>query len=195
MWDVKSEQYKHRIARDEALSSIASHFNIPKIEISRKLHNIRSQYSNERTKLRRLATSGSAATVSSKWQHFASLDFLGDSIEARPSKSNISEEPEGEHKEDHISSREPQLRKRKAKKDSFNDLLQLAENQLRKEEDRYDIFGKTVACGMRDIQNYDQKLYAERMINEIIFQARLGTLQPSTSLDNLKSFEEMLFND
>ena len=39
---------------------------------------------------------------------------------------------------------------------------------------------------MRDIQNYDQKLYAERMINEIIFQARLGTLQPSTSLDNLK---------
>ena len=47
---------------------------------------------------------------------------------------------------------------------------------------------------MRDIQNYDQKLYAERMINEIIFQARLGTLQSSTSLDNLKSFEEMLLN-
>ena len=132
LWDVKSEQYKHRIARDEVLSSIASHFNIPKIEISRKLHNIRSQYSNERAKIRRLATPGSAATVSSKWQHFATLDFLGDSIEARPSKLKISEEPEGEHKEDHISSREPQLRKRKAKKDSFNDLLQLAENQLRK---------------------------------------------------------------
>ena len=82
--------YKDRITREEALSSIAisiSYFNTAKTEIGRKIHIIRSQNSNERTKLQQLATPGSAGGSSSKWQHFAALEFLKDSIEARSSKS------------------------------------------------------------------------------------------------------------
>lgn len=83
-------------------------------------------------------------------------------------------------------------RKRAAKKSSFDDLLQLAEKQLRTEDDRYDILGKSIASKMRGIQCSDQDLYAEHMIDEVLFQARLRILQSSTSLVNFKCFKEML---
>lgn len=100
----------------------------------------------------------------------------------------LQKEPESENKENDISAPES-TRKRTAKKSSFDDLLQLAEKQLRTEDDRYDILGKSIASKMRDIQCSDQELYAEHMIDEVLFQARLGTLQSSTCLDNFKCFK------
>lgn len=52
----------------------------------------------------------------------------------------LQKEPESENKENDIPAPES-TRKRTAKKSSFDD-LQLAEKQLRTEDDRYDILGK-----------------------------------------------------
>ena len=84
------EEYRDRIKKEQSLSAIASHFKTNVKEISRKIHNLRSQYTNERTKQRKRAESGAAGTASQKkWQHFDSLDFLRDTTETRLSKSNI----------------------------------------------------------------------------------------------------------
>lgn len=39
------------------------------------------------------------------------------------------------------------------------------------DEDRYDLFGKTIAMRFRDVENR-QRLFAEKIINDILFDAK-----------------------
>lgn len=51
------------------------------------------------------------------------------------------------------------------------------------DEDRYDLFGKTVAMRFRDMENR-QRLFAEKMINDILFDAEMGTLNTPSHYHN-----------
>jgi hypothetical protein len=50
-----------------------------------------------------------------------------------------------------------------------------------KPEDNFDIVGRNVAAKLREISK-DQAIFAERLINEVLFEAQLGTLNRQTQI-------------
>lgn len=52
----------------------------------------------------------------------------------------------------------------------------------KKPEDEDDIFGKNIANKMRKIENEDQKMLAEKLIQEVICSAHFGKLGPNSSI-------------
>lgn len=77
LWDVKSKNYRNRIKKQNALKELAVKFNTVESEVSRKLHNLRTQYHQE---LRRIKTkkSGDGAddVYISTWEFFNVLKFI-----------------------------------------------------------------------------------------------------------------------
>ena len=70
-----------------------THFNAHHIaveEVKKKLTNIRTQYTREKTKTRKRKTGQGAAEIyTSKWQHFQRLYFLDDYVTPKSSHSNL----------------------------------------------------------------------------------------------------------
>ena len=90
LWNSRIEEYRNRNVRDVALNSLASIFETTEAEVMRKLHNLRSQYTSQKRRLRDVCSGSSGTTATtSKWQFFESLEFLSDSIEAHRSLSNL----------------------------------------------------------------------------------------------------------
>ena len=90
LWNSRIEEYRNRNVRDVALNSLASIFETTEAEVMRKLHNLRSQYTSQKRRLRDVCSGSSGTTATtSKWQFFESLKFLSDSIEAHRSLSNL----------------------------------------------------------------------------------------------------------
>ena len=84
LWEVNSPDYKDRNRRNECLDEMASRFSTSTCEITRKVHNLRSQFHSERQKLmKRKSIYGSHHRAVSKWPHFDSLRFLKKSITKR----------------------------------------------------------------------------------------------------------------
>lgn len=52
----------------------------------------------------------------------------------------------------------------------------------KREEDRFDVFGRNVAQKLRTLSN-DQRIYAEKVINEALFEAELGCLTRNASVN------------
>lgn len=81
LWEVNSPDYKDRNKRNHCLEAMAVKFNTTPSEITRKIHNLRSQFHSERQKLlQRKSLYGSHHRCISKWPHFDSLRFLKKSI-------------------------------------------------------------------------------------------------------------------
>ncbi|XP_045781961.1 uncharacterized protein LOC123878688 [Maniola jurtina] len=77
LWDPKHVLNKDRSARQAKLEYLAGVFGTNSEEISRKLHNLRTQFNNELRKIKRRASGGeSSSGVSSGWEYFESLLFL-----------------------------------------------------------------------------------------------------------------------
>lgn len=80
----------------------------------------------------------------------------------------------------------PQLAKynRKRKSDD-EELLKVARARLlnpvpKSPEDEFDIFGKGVACRLRNLPR-DQRIHAQKYISDILYEGELGQLSPPTS--------------
>nr|XP_034840530.1 uncharacterized protein LOC117996565 [Maniola hyperantus] len=77
LWDSKHVLNKDRSTRQARLEYLAGVFGTNSEEISRKLHNLRTQFNNELRKIKRRAAGGeSSSGVSSGWDYFESLLFL-----------------------------------------------------------------------------------------------------------------------
>lgn len=81
LWDVKNPLNKDRCARQERLEYLADQFGTTSEEISRKIHNLRTQLNNELRKIKRrssaAASSGDPSGVGgSGWEYFDALSFL-----------------------------------------------------------------------------------------------------------------------
>lgn len=74
LWNSKHAGYKDKIARQMKLEYLADMFGTTVEEISRKLHNLRSQYNNELRKIKKKQGEGAAAV--SVWDYFEALAFL-----------------------------------------------------------------------------------------------------------------------
>lgn len=80
LWDTKHPLNKDRVARQVKLEYLASLFATTPEEISRKIHNLRTQFNNELRKLKRRSASagcgdGGGAGCSG-WEYFEALSFL-----------------------------------------------------------------------------------------------------------------------
>ncbi|KAJ2952619.1 hypothetical protein O0L34_g6944 [Tuta absoluta] len=82
LWDVKNSLIKDRKARQGKLEYLAVCFGTTSEEISRKIHNLRTQFNNELRKIKRRAGEGSSGVAGgggggvSGWEYFDALSFL-----------------------------------------------------------------------------------------------------------------------
>ncbi|XP_049866999.1 uncharacterized protein LOC126367499 isoform X2 [Pectinophora gossypiella] len=78
LWDVKNPLNKDRNARHEKHEYLADYFGTTSEEISRKIHNLRTQFNNELRKIKRRQTAGcgEGSGAGSGWEHFEALSFL-----------------------------------------------------------------------------------------------------------------------
>lgn len=76
LWDNKHPSNKDRSARQAKHEYLANAFGTTAEEISRKLHNLRTQFNNELRKIKRKQAGGECSTGSSGWEYFDALLFL-----------------------------------------------------------------------------------------------------------------------
>ncbi|CAG5012248.1 unnamed protein product [Parnassius apollo] len=77
LWDLKHPLNKDRVARQAKMEYLANVFGTSAEEISRKIHNLRTQFNNELRKIkRRSGNEGSVVAGSSGWEYFDALTFL-----------------------------------------------------------------------------------------------------------------------
>lgn len=53
LWDTTCKFYKDRVKKNSATTNIAEHFGVSAAEITRKLHNLRTQMNNEIRKIKK----------------------------------------------------------------------------------------------------------------------------------------------
>lgn len=76
LWDNKHPSNKDRAARQAKHEYLASIFGTTAEEISRKLHNLRTQFNNELRKIKRKQAGSEGAQGTSGWEYFDALSFL-----------------------------------------------------------------------------------------------------------------------
>lgn len=78
---------------------------------------------------------------------------------------------------------------RKKKKTGTDEVLGLISKKLRedKEDDECDIVGKNIAAKLRKLSP-EMKMYAEKVINDILFEAQLGNLSRYSSVTTPRPF-------
>lgn len=90
----------------------------------------------------------------------------------------------------------PQSRPSKKKADSIvSDVLLSVQNHFKRpaiKEDRYDVFAKSVAIKMRELSK-TQRLIAEKIINDTLFEAELGNLTFAHKLCNDNHSQQLTF--
>lgn len=78
LWDTKNPLNKDRNARQAKFDYLAEVFGTTAVEISRKIHNLRTQFNNELRKIKRRQTTRSG------WEYFDALSFLMRAPSAEP---------------------------------------------------------------------------------------------------------------
>lgn len=77
-------------------------------------------------------------------------------------------------------------RKQREDNDETTELLQLAGERLRQKEDSFDVFGKHIANKLRGISKI-QNIFAQKLINDIIFEAELEALTKDYKVLNCRA--------
>ncbi|XP_076034492.1 uncharacterized protein LOC143021096 isoform X1 [Oratosquilla oratoria] len=170
--------------------------------VARKINNLRSSYRKELKKVKTSKKSGAAAEnvyIPALW-YFDLLHFIKDHGMVRSSVFDINEEstshPDlvlpstddemGGFPQSPVSDIPPEQhhppRRMKAPRQTGpnpnpDTILSLIEKRLRtsRQEDEFDIYGKIVATKLRKLPG-NMQIYAEKLINDILFQAQIGTL-------------------
>lgn len=76
LWDPKHPMNKDRAARQAKLQYLAIMFGTVPEEISRKIHNLRTQFNNELRKIKRRQCGEERGPLTSGWEYFDALCFL-----------------------------------------------------------------------------------------------------------------------
>ncbi|XP_063360055.1 uncharacterized protein LOC134649262 [Cydia amplana] len=76
LWDARHPMNKDRAARQAKLQYLALMFGTTVEEISRKIHNLRTQFNNELRKIKRRQCGEERGAAASGWEYFDALCFL-----------------------------------------------------------------------------------------------------------------------
>ncbi|XP_004923236.1 uncharacterized protein LOC101743872 [Bombyx mori] len=76
LWDTKHPLNRERSARQLKLEYMADIFGTTSEEISRKIHNLRTQLNNELRKIKKRSIGEAVAAGGSGWEYFEALSFL-----------------------------------------------------------------------------------------------------------------------
>ena len=73
------------------------------------------------------------------------------------------------------------LKKRRSEEIDSNEMLRVPHNSMIA-EDEFDAIGRNVAAKLRHMR-LDQRIIAEKLLNDILFEAQLGSLHRDSSLN------------
>ncbi|XP_055904822.1 uncharacterized protein LOC129940494 [Eupeodes corollae] len=90
LWNPSIPGYKNRVKRHNLLMELSGHFDIPKIEVEKKLRSLQSQFARERKKEKhsRSIENNANEVYRSKWFGYKSMLFLVDKNKHRTIKSD-----------------------------------------------------------------------------------------------------------
>lgn len=75
LWDMNNKDYRNRAKKESAISYIASKFDVTAEHVKMKIHTLRTQYTNERRKLKKKELEKGVICTPS-WQYYDSLHFM-----------------------------------------------------------------------------------------------------------------------
>ncbi|XP_053983087.1 uncharacterized protein LOC128878694 [Hylaeus volcanicus] len=75
----------------------------------------------------------------------------------------------------------PLIRRRKSEETESTDLLKISHNNSFVMEDEFDAIGRNVAAKLRNMR-LDQRIIAEKLLNDILFEAQLGNLHRDSNI-------------
>ena len=75
----------------------------------------------------------------------------------------------------------PLIRRRKSEEAESTDLLKISHNNSFVMEDEFDAIGRNVAAKLRNMR-LDQRIIAEKLLNDILFEAQLGNLHRDSNI-------------
>ncbi|OAD54010.1 hypothetical protein WN48_08430 [Eufriesea mexicana] len=75
----------------------------------------------------------------------------------------------------------PLIRRRKLEEAECSDLLKISHNNSFVMEDEFDAIGRNVAAKLRNMR-LDQRIIAEKLLNDILFEAQLGNLHRDSNI-------------
>ncbi|XP_023288150.1 uncharacterized protein LOC105696010 [Orussus abietinus] len=210
LWNPSSKDKKNRNRIKDAFKSIAEEMKVDVMSLKKKKENLFQTYRNYKRKINRSKVSGSRVQDVYKpvWSLYSLLDdFLHDVYAPKKSYNLLAipliESPEsqdsfipvtpiissvsshaGSSERQHTST--PVLRSRPGKRlnsELTDESFRTVTDNLKRPdvEDRFDIYGKYVGMKLRDLPK-QQRILAERIINETLFLADLGSLTLSHSV-------------
>lgn len=75
----------------------------------------------------------------------------------------------------------PLIRRRRSEEPESTDLLKISHNNSFVVEDEFDAIGRNVAAKLRNMR-LDQRIIAEKLLNDILFEAQLGNLHRDSNI-------------
>ncbi|XP_063889616.1 uncharacterized protein LOC135116204 [Scylla paramamosain] len=196
LWKVKSDEYKNRSLKSECYVKLIDKIreidlNATRATVTKKINSLRSNYRRELKKVMNSVKSGAGSDdvyKPSLW-YFDELAFLRDQELQQEGVSSLDDgEQDGnegsiDHTEPSTSATESQevyshTSKRTKKCDMESkryEALSLACAHLQQSNDSIDTLARSWAQEFRNV-TAEQQIYARKAINDILFEARLGTL-------------------
>ncbi|XP_065355923.1 uncharacterized protein LOC135950302 [Calliphora vicina] len=183
LWDVKSAEYSDRDKKDEQYNILLQTYKKQNPEgkladLKKKINVIRTNFRRELRRQNSLEKSGAGATdcFETTLHYFGALSFLRD-IET-PSESRSTFKREDRHD------------RKKPKITPADELFTLAADRLREPEDANQHLAKVWAEKLSKI-NPTQKIFAEKVINDVFLHAQLGLLTFNTNITHTRTLSNI----
>ncbi|XP_022197157.2 uncharacterized protein LOC111054426 [Nilaparvata lugens] len=187
LWDASSELYKDRYRRTRAIAALASEFNTDCREVSRKMHNLRTQLNAELRKMKKKRKKSGADfdddSIKSSWQFFEALRFMlpfckSDQTAAfyltqeHPESDSNTQDSNEEHSSHQIveTSYSPVAKRRNTA--SRSDTVLDTALQILQTKDDDQIFGDFVSSILRNMNNPQLKQNLKLTIQRSILEAQ-----------------------
>ncbi|KAL1516657.1 hypothetical protein ABEB36_000540 [Hypothenemus hampei] len=189
LWNVNNINYRNRAKKENALKELAAKFDTIESEISRKLHNLRTQFHQGK---RRKKTNKDGDEYQITWKFYDAMKFISNdhstSGNFEPPKQMEILANEHDNSNDDIKI-DVQPRKRKPGHIKKNNrqhevIFKKTSNLLNKRSDQFQIFGDFVASELRNLKSWDYQRQLKLTIQRAIVQySELDLSSPSTSED------------
>ncbi|KAJ8937226.1 hypothetical protein NQ314_011981 [Rhamnusium bicolor] len=201
LWLVKSKDNHNRIKREAAYVRLIDKLKeiepkATKQAVINKINSIRCTYRKENEKVNE-SKSGSGAddVYEPKLWYYSLLTFVDDQEIPKTSRCNLEIENETNPPETTdstesssfsgnstpLSTRAP---KKKSEVSLTKDVLLSVQSNFKRpanQDDRFDLFGKSISAKLRDV-NKQQRILAEKIISDTLFEAEMGNLTVSHKL-------------